>query len=519
MSLVNDMLKDLETRWPDADPRNQDDGVGGVRLMSQKAGNDESDIPNTLMNHSSGTLGMGPWVLVFSGMVIFLLVVGGHYLWSQNQSTDSQHAMTPLVKVLVEQESKTATQDQSMVSPSVALEVESKRNLARLLPETVVREGQNSGNQVVAYRTPPTVDFLLDPEPAKSSKSIEERIRDLMVEGDASLRLDRLTTPKEDNAYDRYMAVLALRPNHAQAQAGLDRVRTRYLEIVEIAIIKKYYYKVPELIRKAREIGVSQARIDALVAGLPEKDGKPTKEVLQRIAEYEASRGLNRNRPSTREGESAQINSVPNASFDAGASSASGAMVTASFSQRDMKVADEARKLIATKQLPAAQLLLESFVEGYPASVYAFREMFNLRIQQNNIAMAEAMIKDANHVPGEIFSYMVAQLLVHRKDYSGALRALNSQSPDVSQDLSYYALKAGVFHKLKQHELAATTYRELLRIDIENPTYWLGLAVTLDANNKTGALAAYQKVQQLAEGSESFLPYVRTRIGFLASNR
>lgn len=513
MSLVNDMLRDLETRWPQAEKVQTSEGIGGVRLMAQTAGNDESDVPNTLTNHSSSELGLGPWLLVFSGIVIFFLIVGGHYFWSLNNNDLEPKLLSPLEKVLVESEPKYADPTIAEAPAIAQLDIRASQNVARLLPETVVREGQTSTNQVIEYRTPPTVDFLLDPEPPEQLLSIDERILGLMAEGDASLRLDRLTTPKEDNAYDRYMAVLALTPGHVKAQAGLDRVRTRYLEIVEIAIIKKYYYKVPELIRKAREIGVSQARIDALVAGLPEKDGKPTKEVLQRIAEYEASRGLAKVMSSANDAEALE------SSASKPAKSPSGTMVTASFSQTDMNIAEEARKLIASAQFEAAELLLTTFLDNYPDSVYVYREMFSLRIQQNKIVMAEAMIKNADHVPGQIFSYMVAQLLVHRKDYAGALRALDSQSPEIAQDLDYYALKAGVFHKLKHHELAAKTYRELLRLDIENPTYWLGLAVTLDAAQKSGALAAFQKVQQLSEGSESFLPYVRTRIGVLASNR
>ena len=515
MSLVNDMLKDLETRWPHAEKVQNSDGIGGVRLMAQTAGNDESDVPNTLTDHSNSKLGVGPWLLVFSGVAIFFLVVGGHHFWSLNNANVTEQHLSPLEKVLVESEPKNTGSAIAESTAMTQLDISAKRNVARLLPATVVREGQTSTNQVIEYRTPPTVDFLLDPEPAEQLQSIDERILGLMAEGDASLRLDRLTTPKEDNAYDRYMAVLALRPGHVKAQTGLDRVRTRYLEIVEIAIIKKYYYKVPELIRKAREIGVSQARIDALVAGLPEKDGKPTKEVLQRIAEYEASRGLDKAKLTSSVNDSEPLE----LSTSKDSQAPSGAMVTASFSQKDMNIADEARKLIASTQFEAAELLLKTFLDNYPESVYVYREMFNLRIQQNKIVMAEAMIKNADHVPGRVFSYMVAQLLVHRKDYAGALRALDSQSPEMNQDLDYYALKAGVFHKLKQHELAAQTYRELLRLDIENPTYWLGLAVTLDAAQKNGALAAFQKVQQLSEGSESFLPYVRTRIGILASNR
>lgn len=513
MSLVNDMLKDLETRWPQADQAQSEDGIGGVRLQDRTAGNDEYSIPGTLSSSSSKRLGNGPWLLIACGLAVFAAVVSGHYFWSLHNSSNEQPVLTPLEKVLVDGE--------PTESSAAVPDVEGGTGVSDkpLLPETVVKEGQLAANQVAAYKTPPTVDFLLDPEPVAQMGSIEERIAALMAEGDAALRLDRLTTPKEDNAFDRYSAVLALQPEHSGAQVGLNKVRTRYLEIVEIAIIKKYYYKVPELIRKAREIGVSQSRIDTLIAGLPEKDGKPTKEVLQRIAEYEASRGIapagsNVDPTETDEIEASVVASQPVTEIEAPK-----AVITSSVAQRDRTVAIEAQQLMAQNQLPAAQFLLEQFVAENPTAVYSFRELFNLRLRQQRLPMAEAMIKDADHIPGEVFSYMVAQLLIQREDFEGALRALQSQSPSIEADAGYHALLAGVYHKLGRHQRAASSYRELLGVDSANPTYWLGLAVALDAMQQQGALAAFQKVQQLAQGGESFLPYVRNRIGSLASNR
>ena len=517
MSLVNDMLKDLETRWPHAEQVQSEDGIGGVRLTNQAARNDETTAPEALRYRLNRKQSSGPWLLVGSGIAIFFAIVVGHYFWSLDRVQVEAPILSALEKVLVETDLKNTanTDDAGLedVDQDTAKAIGGTKNTP-LLPETVVREDEVSENQVVAFRVPPTLDFLLDPEPVTEGGSLDERIAGLMAEGDAALRLDRLTTPKEDNAYDRYMAVIALKPDHQLAQRGLDQVRTRYLEIVEIAIIKKYYYKVPELIRKARELGVSQVTIDRLIAGLPEKDGKPTKAVLQRIAEYEASRGLN--------GKTEILNSqaLANDSDNTNSSiNSATTIITSSLSQRDKTIALEAQNLIHENQLTAAQFLLESFLGSYPNSIYAYREMFNLRLQQGKIQMAEAMINEADHVPGGIFSYMVAQLLIHREDYSGALRALDSQSPTIQDDASYHALKAGVYHKLGQHTQAMKTYRELLRQDVNNPTHWLGLAVALDATEKPGALAAFQKVQQLAVGSESFLPYVRSRIGVLASNR
>ena len=43
-----------------------------------------------------------------------------------------------------------------------------------------------------------------------------------------ALAADRLTTPVDDNAYDRYRRVLELEPDHAEARSGLDRIAERY---------------------------------------------------------------------------------------------------------------------------------------------------------------------------------------------------------------------------------------------------------------------------------------------------
>ncbi|GJL76235.1 serine/threonine-protein kinase [Nitrosomonas sp.] len=46
-------------------------------------------------------------------------------------------------------------------------------------------------------------------------------------------RLERLTTPSEDNAYKYYQAVLAMEPDNAQALAGLQRIVDRYIQFIE----------------------------------------------------------------------------------------------------------------------------------------------------------------------------------------------------------------------------------------------------------------------------------------------
>jgi len=69
---------------------------------------------------------------------------------------------------------------------------------------------------------------------AHSKIEIQAAVEDLLTTADNYLKQDQLRTPANANAYDRYKAVLLLDKNNARAQAGLDAIVRRYLELARV---------------------------------------------------------------------------------------------------------------------------------------------------------------------------------------------------------------------------------------------------------------------------------------------
>lgn len=76
-------------------------------------------------------------------------------------------------------------------------------------------------------------------EPEEELPSRAERqaalIENWLDEADRALSQDRLLTPANNNAHDRYRAVLLLDPGNTRASSGLQAIVLRYLELARLA--------------------------------------------------------------------------------------------------------------------------------------------------------------------------------------------------------------------------------------------------------------------------------------------
>ena len=54
-------------------------------------------------------------------------------------------------------------------------------------------------------------------------------IQQLLFSADDAIKQNRLTTPADDNAFDRYKLVLTLNPSNTSAKAGINRIVEKYL--------------------------------------------------------------------------------------------------------------------------------------------------------------------------------------------------------------------------------------------------------------------------------------------------
>ncbi|MFP6794913.1 MAG: hypothetical protein VB996_16785 [Pseudomonadales bacterium] len=74
-----------------------------------------------------------------------------------------------------------------------------------------------SGCTVMPPVKPPPVDLT------------KAKIQQLLSSADAAMQQNRLTTPADDNAFDRYKLALTLNPSNTLAIAGINRIVERYL--------------------------------------------------------------------------------------------------------------------------------------------------------------------------------------------------------------------------------------------------------------------------------------------------
>lgn len=90
---------------------------------------------------------------------------------------------------------------------------------------------------------------------AHSKIEIQAAVEDLLTTADNYLKQDQLRTPANANAYDRYKAVLLLDKNNARAQAGLDAIVRRYLELARVTAKRGRLSQAREFIANAERVG------------------------------------------------------------------------------------------------------------------------------------------------------------------------------------------------------------------------------------------------------------------------
>lgn len=246
MSLMNDMLKDLDRRGAGRDH----DTLGDHHRTS----------------HSSSAI---LWVMMAFGFIVLFAVVTALWWWMAPESptrviateTAPVHTETPVDSP---EESATSTPRAQTVAAPRALDTE--------VIDRVLHEPRGSGR--------PT-----EPEPNVDNR---EQIETLLALARAARARDRLTRPVGDNAYEYYQQVLAIAPDEPEALAGLAAIAQRYRELAEAAMDRGSLAAARQFLQRARSvrpgaegIQISEARLATLVdttgpATETDSDAEPT---------------------------------------------------------------------------------------------------------------------------------------------------------------------------------------------------------------------------------------------------
>lgn len=90
----------------------------------------------------------------------------------------------------------------------------------------------------------------------------------LLAAAERALAADRLMSPAHDNAYDRYRAVLLLKPRNKQAVSGLQQVFLRYLTLTRSALAKARWHQADAYLARANIISPNHSLIKTLASEL-----------------------------------------------------------------------------------------------------------------------------------------------------------------------------------------------------------------------------------------------------------
>lgn len=145
--------------------------------------------------------------------------------------------------------------------------------------------------------------------------------------------------------------------------------------------------------------------------------------------------------------------------------------------------------------------IVKKAVPPTPEAVAAenYNEALDL-VNQGNIQGAKELLQmvvtqHASYIPARI---LLANLFVQQGDPQQALIILQGiqPQPNIQDDPGYYNLLAEIYRQLNQPKIAVNIYQQLLSMDANNGSWWVGLGMCFEALDQLAAAKeAYQKAQ------------------------
>jgi len=140
----------------------------------------------------------------------------------------------------------------------------SKPITAEQVPQTretiIEKENQKSLVKPVSLTEKKEIKNPVQAKHEKRKKEIQEYLRKAKV----ALNADRLTLPKDNNAYSYYKKVLKLEPKNKVALKGLTKIAYRYADLAEWQILKYDYTGAKNYIYKGLDVQPNNKRLRKL---------------------------------------------------------------------------------------------------------------------------------------------------------------------------------------------------------------------------------------------------------------
>lgn len=153
--------------------------------------------------------------------------------------------------------------------------------------------------------------------------------------------------------------------------------------------------------------------------------------------------------------------------------------------------------------LPARTLLLQTLLKSHSSST----------------ELAQFVEDSLQLFPGNLlFIKTRAHLYVQQKNFTGAVKVLESLDTDTVDDGDYLALLAAAYQQLQHFPQAAHIYQQLIRLQPDKAENWLGLAIVQDKLNQSqSATQAYRQALDKKSLNAEVVSYIKQRLTVLNS--
>lgn len=158
----------------------------------------------------------------------------------------------------------------------------------------------------------------------------------------------------------------------------------------------------------------------------------------------------------------------------------------------------QASRLVETGHGHDAVERLEAVLKLDPGHGAARQTLIALTLEMGGGERAEILLKQglALHPGDPWYPRSLAQLHLQRGDYARAAEALKTGLGQ-NADAGYWGLYANTLAKLGRQDEAAPAYRQALRLDPAQGSWWIGLGVALERGERPGEAAeAYRHALQ-----------------------
>lgn len=453
MSLVNDMLKDLEAR------------------SERRA---QAVLPASRVEHSRvenvARLRMMPVAIIVAATVVLALAVQ-KFVWPMLETN------LPATVAVIDLDAETKSKAQA--EPQVAEESTLVANPIELDNADISQEQQNesaagseSTESVIASSNNEQDEVLtVEKGTTGSDETVsvsENSIAQQLALAEQCFAVDRLTTPADDNALAHYEAVLVMEPDQEQALEGIERIVQRYVELAEIAEVEHNPVRVERYHRRAKALAEQYPSAGEWLARYLSKD-------------------------------QSSISRAPSLQF------------------QDQQLAQEAQQLVDNGDIRTAINRLEQFVAANSGAEASENLLVDLYVRNERYQAALKQVDNSPSLAAEERRLRRSRIFIAQEQFQSALDELAGGRPAMQTHQDYYALQAALLHQLGRYQDAAALYQRLLAVERDQFTYWLGLAVSLDAlQDWSAALQAFQHARQLGSADSDSLRYVNQRIQSLS---